>query len=276
MRSCRFWWCVVGVFCVLLVVVGCGSEEKSDAPARATTTTAPAPEARLLIMVTNDDGIGAAGIDAVVTALRKLDDTEVVVVAPASQQSGSGGRTTEGPLEVAEATTSSGIGGKAVAGYPADTVIWALERGGLAERPHLVVSGVNEGQNLGPVVNVSGTIGAARAAAVRGIPALAASQGAGDPPDYDVGVRYVVEWVEEHRDALLDGSEPAAVTSINIPSCGQGEVRGLVEVPPASDPAGRNVLAADVDCSTTAPAGGDDVGAFNSGFVTESDIPVAA
>lgn len=248
-------------------------------PSSPTTTSSSAghvADETLRIMVTNDDGVAAAGIAAVVDALRAQPNTEVSVIAPASQQSGSGPKTTPGPLEANESKTANGVTAMAVDGFPADTVIWALDQGGLAQRPHLVVSGVNEGQNLGPVLNVSGTIGAARAAAARGIPALAASQGMGSPPSYEVAVRYVTDWVAAHRDALLRGTEPVAVTNINAPTCGTGTVRGLVDVPFATDPAGRNVLAANIDCATDQPAGADDVGAFNVGFVTESVVPTAA
>ncbi len=274
---------VMGLAATLTLVASCSDDAPTRAGAArdATTTTAAAPaptttapvSGPLRIMVTNDDGVSAAGIDAVVTALRALPNTEVTVVAPAAQQSGTGGKTTPGMLSATPATTASGLSATAVDGYPADTVIWALDQGGLPERPQLVVSGVNEGQNLGPVVNVSGTIGAARAAVARGIPALAASQGAGDPPTYEVAVGYVVDWVTTHRAALSAGSEPVAITSINAPTCGSGSVRGLLKVALASDPAGRNVLASDVDCASSSPAGADDVGAFNVGYATISPVP---
>lgn len=278
---------VMGLAATLMVVASCSDDAGTRASSsRDTTTTTAAGSAPsttttpsagpLRIMVTNDDGVSAAGIDAVVTALRALPNTEVTVVAPAAQQSGSGGKTTPGTLSATPATTASGLPATAVNGYPADTVIWALDQGGLPERPQLVVSGVNEGQNLGPVVNVSGTIGAARAAVARGIPALAASQGMGDSPTYEVAVGYVVDWVTAHRAALSAGSEPVAITSINAPTCGSGSVRGLLEVPTATDPAGRNVLSSDVDCASSSPAGADDLGAFNVGYATISPVPATA
>ncbi len=69
--------------------------------------------------------------------------------------------------------------GKAVAGFPADTVIYASTRAGCSSVPHLVVSGINAGQNVGPAVTLSGTIGAARTAAKRGIPAIAVEPASG-------------------------------------------------------------------------------------------------
>ena len=93
-----------------------------------------------------------------------------------------------------------------------------------------MVTGINEGQNVGPLVDVSGTVGAARAAVAHGVPALASSQGLGKTFDYPTGVEYVTEWVEEHRDELVDGSAEVQVTNMNIPSCDTGEVHGAKEV----------------------------------------------
>ena len=108
--------------------------------------------------MTNDDGVGAPGIDALVQGLRRLDRVRITVVAPATNQSGTGDMTTPGALTTEQATTTSGYPAVAVQGFPADTVNFALD-GGIPEKPHLVASGVNVGQNLGPVVNISGTVG---------------------------------------------------------------------------------------------------------------------
>ena len=182
---------------------GCSSDDSEDASATSSTTVAASDETTttaaevLTILVSNDDGYGAPGIDAVVRALDALPDTEVVVVAPAENQSGSGSNTTEGELEVTQVETASGFPVTAVAGFPADAVNWALD-GGLEVTPDLVVSGINSGQNLGAVGDqLSGTVGAARAAAAAGIPAVATSTALNDAVDYDVAAEYVVEWVEE-------------------------------------------------------------------------------
>jgi 5'-nucleotidase len=269
---------------VALGVAGCGGDDGDDASGggAATTTTAASTTssseatAPLSVMLTNDDGVGAPGIDALAVALRDLPGVTVTIVAPADQQSGSGGKTTPGTLASHPATTASGLDATAVEGYPADTVIWAVDQGGLPAKPQLVVSGSNAGQNLGPVADISGTIGAARAAASRGIPALAVSQGVGTSIDYSTSVSFAVAWVRDHRDAIASGSAPAAVTNINSPTCGQGAVKGIEEVPAATDAADRNVIASDVDCSTATGVGADDVDTFNAGYATQSDVPVAA
>jgi 5'-nucleotidase len=264
----------------VLAVAGCSSSSDNGS---ATTTVAPAgtnapsTEAKatpLRILVTNDDGVGADGIDAVVEGLRALPDVEVTVVAPATNQSGSASNTTDGPLTVTDATTKSGYPAKAVEGFPADTIIWALDQGGIDFTPDLVVSGINAGQNIGPLAEVSGTVGAARAAVKRNVPALAASQGLGTPIDFPSGVRFVTDWVTAQRATLLSapaqGSE-LLVASLNIPTCTTGTVRGQVEVQTAADAAGRELGAAP-DCTATAPAPATDVEAFLDGFAALAPV----
>jgi 5'-nucleotidase len=262
------------------------AESTTSAPAASTTTTSPAttttttaPAVPVQILVTNDDGVGAEGIDVLVEALLGLEGVEVTVVAPADQQSGTGGSTTDGPLTTTETTTVSGHPATAVNGFPADTVIWAVDQQGLDEQPDLVISGINEGQNLGPFVDLSGTVGAARAAATRGIPAIAVSQGLtaadGTPPDYTAGAEVVIEYLDEHLDDLLaSAGEPQdVVVNINVPTCAAGtSIRGTAEVPAqivVDDPA---VALGPQDCSSTVDQPDGDVGAFVVGFVTISPI----
>ncbi len=211
--------------------------------------------------------IEAEGIDAVVTALGDRDDVGVRVVAPLGQQSGQGGTFTEGPVETQEEQTASGVDAIAVDGFPADAVRVALDE--LEVLPDLVVSGVNEGQNLGPVVDVSGTVGAARAAVDRGVPALALSSGI-DGFDYEAAVPFMLDWIDENRAALIAGDAPAEVVSINVPSCTTGEVRGLEEVPAGTD--GSQAVVAQ-DCTSTLADPADDLAAFNAGFATLTVLP---
>jgi 5'-nucleotidase len=256
------------------VVAGCGGNDDDGAAPqsgeRETTTTAPPePPEPLEILVSNDDGVGAEGIDVLVTALAALDGVEVTVVAPAGNQTGTGGLTTEGPLTTNEARTASGYEARAVEGYPADTIRVAFDELGLT--PDLVVSGINEGQNLGPVVDVSGTVGAARAGARRGVPALAVSQGLGQDLDYEVAAGLVVDWIEENADALRAGEVAAdIVVNLNVPTCDTGELRGQVEV--ASATTGN--AAPPSDCTSTAEGFTDDITAFANGFAALSEISV--
>lgn len=276
----RAWHRIALSLLVGALLAGCNSSASTSTPtgpAKTATTAAPV-EQPLRILVTNDDGVGAAGIDAVVEGLRRLPDTEVTVVAPATNQSGTAGKTTNGLLTVKDANTASGYAAKAVTGFPADTIVWAIDQHGVEERPHLVVSGINTGQNIGPLSAISGTVGAARAAASRGIPALAASQGLAKTLDFPSGVKLVSDWVTEHRAELLAAqppppgasARPAELVSINIPTCVTGSLRELVEVRTATDIAGRNI--GESDCESPAIAPKDDIDAFIHGYPSLSTL----
>ncbi|MFO7590778.1 MAG: 5'/3'-nucleotidase SurE [Acidimicrobiia bacterium] len=229
------------------------------------------------ILVTNDDGVGAPGIDALVEGLRGLKSVKVTVIAPDVNKSGSGSNTTPGALVTADATTASGYPAIAVTGFPADTVIYALEQGGAKKTPHLVISGINEGQNLGKLADeVSGTVGAAKAAAQRGVPALGVSQGLldGGEPDFESGVEAVLDWVAEHRKALTPkkGKKVAVILeNLNIPTCATGENRGLFET--ALDPTTESAIAPQ-DCGSTLDNPTTDIQAFNNGYVTLTEIAI--
>lgn len=190
----------LSVLALTALLTACGG---SDGDAGGEPTQPTAKLATLDILVTNDDGYAAPGIDALVERLRGLPGVEVTVVAPATNQSGTSDRTTPGDvsaLRAAKVTTTSGFPATAVTGFPADSVNYALDV--LDLEPDLVVSGSNAGQNLGVVAPISGTIGAARTAVRRGYPAVAVSQGLGEPTDYAPSVDTAVEWIERNRAAL--------------------------------------------------------------------------
>lgn len=225
------------------------------------------PRNVLTVLVTNDDGVGAPGINAVVQGLRTLPKTQVTVVAPLTNQSGTGGKTTPGHLSATKATTASGYPARAVAGYPADTVIWAVKDHGLSFRPDLVVSGINFGQNIGPLADLSGTVGAARAAVKLGIPALAASQGVdnGMSPNFSQGVAQVLRWVRAHRTALLSHRfKKPPQGNLNVPTCAPGPVRGPVTAPLATSLNGITITT--VNCTTTSTDYTNDAQAFVLGY----------
>ena len=273
--------------------VGCSSDSDSKSASTASTpsteSSAPSTESTevaaeaLKILVSNDDGYNAPGINALVNALNALPDVEVVVSAPATQQSGKGSNVTEGELTATEEKTLDGYPAFAVQGTPADSVNWALD-GGVDMKPDLVITGINAGQNLGKIADeISGTVGAARAATARGIPALATSLGSDSDTDvnevndvkaFDTAAGFVVDWVKEHRDGILagtySGDEPL-LENLNVPMCSEGEPRGVarVELAPTSDHALDPQL-----CTSTVGQPSDDITAFVNGFVTISTAPL--
>ncbi|GAB5452326.1 MAG: hypothetical protein Hals2KO_26540 [Halioglobus sp.] len=239
------------------------------------------------ILVTNDDGVMAPGIDALVEELFTLSNTTIDIVAPALNQSGSSDQTTQPPFVVSgsASTTASGRAATAVdstdtspprngSGSPADSVLYAVKT--LMLSPDLVLSGTNEGQNIGPLSAFSGTVGAARTAFRQGFNAIATSTGGIlIPADFPTGVAATLDLVEQWR--LGEAGPPHQdVPSINIPSCAAGSsVRGTVVtvVTHDDDVAGRP-LAGQIaqDCFSTQTVVNDDVDAFNFGFISITDV----
>jgi 5'-nucleotidase len=253
-----------------LLTAGCGSDGTGYTPLR--------------VLVTNDDGFAAEGIDAIVQALVSDSRNEVTVCAPSGNRSGSADMTGPsqrcGDLEVTAETTLGGYPATAVNGCPADAVNYALMALYAPNAPpHVVISGINAGQNVSEPVatRLSGTVGAARTAARNGIPALAASQGGpavGGTFDYPAGVDAVLRWLEENRRSLQTGVvRPTDIDSINIPSCAGGtSIRGtLAGLPLAPTTAG--IFDAQ-DCASTLEDPQNDVEAFVNGYVTLSDVPL--
>ncbi len=262
---------IVIIAAVLFTLTACGGDDDPAADTTTSSSTTEAP-AELTILVTDDDGIAAPGIDVVVNALLELEAVEVIVVAPAENQSGSSDKTTPGGAPYADGETASGVAGTAVDGFPADTIAVALDE--LGVEPDVVVSGINEGQNTGPFAYISGTLGAARTAARRGIPAVAGSAGLGDTADYESATELVVGWVEEHRAELAGGTAAVdTITSFNVPTCTTGTIKDdVLEVPLApAIPEGVDPFTS--DCSIEpAVAPTDDVAAVAAGYASVTQV----
>ena len=126
------------------------------------------------VLLTNDDGISAPGLQAARRALREIDGVELDVIAPDSNRSATARSiTTRSPLTVEEVEFGDGDVGYATDGTPVDCVRFA-ELGLVGGRPDLIVSGINHGANLGDDITYSGTVAAAFEGIVLGIPAVAA------------------------------------------------------------------------------------------------------
>jgi 5'-nucleotidase len=175
------------------------------------------------ILVTNDDGVKAPGILALVTALREL--AEVRVIAPAVNQSASGHKKTLfQDMRVDETTLADGSPALAVDGSPADCI--ALAALGLGEwPPRLVVSGINQGANMGQDITYSGTVTAALEAAIHGVRGVSVSLNSHDATqveDYATAAK-VAQSVA--RQALERDFPPFSILNVNVPN-GNG-VKGL-------------------------------------------------
>lgn len=168
------------------------------------------------ILVTNDDGVNAPGIEALSTALQSLGKVEVV--APATNQSACGHkRNVFQDLLVEQVPLPNGITARAVHGSPGDCI--ALAALGVVEwPPRVVVSGINRGQNMGQDITYSGTVSAAWEATIHGIPAVAVSLAHFNPggvEDYRIAAELAKRVVEG---VLKNGLPPFTILNLNVPA----------------------------------------------------------
>jgi 5'-nucleotidase len=140
----------------------------------ATTALAAPTPPRLHILITNDDGIDAPGLAALVAALQ--DGYRLTVAAPAVEQSGVGhGITYRTPVLVEERPSKDGVRRFAIHAQPATCTRIGVTNLLAGDTPALVLSGINRGDNVGQSVWISGTLGGAREGALLGLPAVALS-----------------------------------------------------------------------------------------------------
>lgn len=186
------------------------------------------------ILLTNDDGIEAPGLRELLAALHPL--ARVSVLAPDHNWSAAGHtktmhkplRVTHQPLSL-DGNADTGPGRAEVEAYtttgtPSDCVALAL-LGVLPDRPDLVVSGINQGGNLGHDLTYSGTVAAAMEAVIWGLPGIAVSLDSYESQDFGFAAKAAARVVEQ---ALVRGLPPGTMLNMNVPSCLPDEIRGLV------------------------------------------------
>lgn len=170
--------------------------------------------APMRILIANDDGYLAPGLAALVQAMQGLG--EIDVVAPERNASGtSNALTLDRPLQVFDARGGAQAGFRFVNGTPSDCVHVALT-GLLAQRPDLVLSGINQGANMGDDTLYSGTVAAAMEGHLFGVPAIAFSQTEKGWAHLDAAARTARAFVEH---VLRDGLSGAPwLLNVNIPN----------------------------------------------------------
>ncbi|MFQ3647090.1 MAG: 5'/3'-nucleotidase SurE [Anaerolinea sp.] len=174
------------------------------------------------ILVTNDDGIDAPGIQALAEAMTEFGDVDIA--APAFNQSATGHKKTLfSIIPIEETQLPNGMPALAVHGSPADCI--ALCAMGLRPfPPDLIVSGINNGENLSQDITYSGTVTAALEGAIHGVPAVAfslARRDAHDVADYAEAVRIAKIVVAKVLDQVLP---PLTILNVNIPA---GVAKGI-------------------------------------------------
>lgn len=166
------------------------------------------------ILISNDDGFRAAGIQELAEAMLPYGD--VTIVAPNGPRSGfSGAITTTQPLRLKHRHTTGSLEVYSCEGTPVDCVKLALNTVFADTRPDLVLSGINHGSNEGICVSYSGTLGAAREGCIYGIPSLAVSlDDTAWHPDFTDSIDYTKKVVELMQQTRLPHQ---TMLSLNVP-----------------------------------------------------------
>ena len=174
------------------------------------------------ILLTNDDGIYAKGIEVLRDIL--ISEHEIVVVAPETEQSAVGHAITFlDPLRVKPVKRNGAFFGYAVNGTPADCVKLAI-RELMKEPPDIVISGINIGANVGENVIYSGTVSAATEAAMLGFQSMAISIDAYPAEDFSAAEKFVPLLVKilEHNPL-----PPKISLNVNIPHIPASQIKGI-------------------------------------------------
>lgn len=234
------------------------------------------------ILVTNDDGVLAPGLLALVREMRRLG--KVSVLAPDRNWSGGGHvKTLDRALRVKEVRLADGTQAFASDGAPSDCV--ALGTLGFFKEPiDLVISGINAGANLGHDVTYSGTVTAAMEAVIAGVPGIAISLEMMDNHlgdiDYGPAARAASKIV---RQVIENGLAHEILLNINVPFLPDDKLRGILltrqglrvyhsRLDERTDPRGKPYYWIGGDAPTGVPERGTDVGALAEGFVSVTPL----
>lgn len=175
------------------------------------------------ILVSNDDGIDSAGIHSLVESLKEI--AEVTVVAPHKEQSAVGHAITmQTPLRVFEYQKDGKFFGYAVDGTPADCVKIGI-RNIMSSPPDLVVSGINHGSNTAINIIYSGTVSAAREAAIMEVPSIAISVASHQVRDFSYAsklARYLSQEVYKRKLPL------GTMLNVNVPNLPESDIKGVI------------------------------------------------
>lgn len=175
------------------------------------------------ILITNDDGVNSPGLLALKQALEAVG--EVTVFAPDRNWSAAGhSKTMHKPLRIHRVTLADGSSAYSTNGAPSDCVGLAL-LGAIPVRPDLVVSGINQGGNMGHDITYSGTVAGAMEAVVSGIPAIAVSLDAREWSDFRAVTDVVANLAQE---ILARGLPPNVLLNVNAPPVASDKVLGAV------------------------------------------------
>ncbi|CUU01634.1 5'-nucleotidase /3'-nucleotidase /exopolyphosphatase [Candidatus Thermokryptus mobilis] len=177
------------------------------------------------ILVSNDDGINAEGIYALVVELKKIAD--VTVVAPEKQMSAVGHAiTVQYPLRVNPFYKNGEFFGYAVDGTPADAVKLAVKALLRDKKIDLLISGINHGMNTSINIIYSGTVSAATEGTILGIPSFAISLATYEPnPDFSFAAKFAAKLAQF---IFRNGIPSGTLLNVNVPPVPESEIKGVL------------------------------------------------
>ncbi|GAA4763037.1 5'/3'-nucleotidase SurE [Stakelama sediminis] len=234
------------------------------------------------ILLTNDDGIRARGMEVLERIARQFSD-DVTIVAPADEQSGK-----SRSLTLSQPVRLRKLGEQrfAVSGTPTDAVMMALANLMKDNPPDLILSGVNRGANLGEDVSYSGTVAGAMEGAFAGIRSIAlsqcyAEQGMGERVPFDAAEAWGAKVVAP----LLDQPfEPHMLVNINFPPIAPDAVKGVrvvsqgmrdygrLKIDKRTDPRGFNYYWMAIGRVPHTPAHATDLEAIDAGYISVTPL----
>ena len=175
------------------------------------------------ILISNDDGISSPGLNALAIELKKLGD--VTIVAPITEQSAVGHAITmKYPLRITDFYKNSDFFGYAVDGTPADCIKIGI-RNIMHEPPDIVVSGINLGSNTAINIIYSGTVSAAREAAIMDVPSIAVSVTSHEAKDFSFAAKFSSRLAQ----MVAKNKMPAGtLLNVNIPDLPEDQISGVL------------------------------------------------
>jgi len=175
------------------------------------------------ILISNDDGIDSQGIAALTKEMKKIG--EVTVIAPRTEQSAVGHAITmKIPLRVTEYYKNGNFFGYAVDGTPADCIKIGI-RNILKTPPDIVLSGINHGSNAAINIIYSGTVSAAREAAIMDVPALAISVTSHDAKKFEYAARVASQLTQM---VVKNGLPNGTLLNVNVPDLPEEQIKGIL------------------------------------------------
>lgn len=226
------------------------------------------------ILISNDDGVGAPGIEALVRSLSSI--AEIVVMAPDRNRSGaSNSLSLSRPLRVRQLDN----GHYSVEGTPTDCVHLALT-GFIESNFDIVVSGINQGANLGDDILYSGTVAAAMEGRSLGLPAIAISMAGDNIHHYETGAHIAKQMV---LNLSSHGRDLQTILNVNVPDLPLSEIKGLqvtrlgtrhtaAPVVQGTDPRGHSLYWIGLPGPEADSGPGTDFYAVNQGFVSVTPL----